>query len=537
MKHSGRIISIFSAAVLLAGAVPVYSSGISADKVGQFAVKSADQPVSTKLGGTSAYNFGHNDYTWWSRVVNSYLYESAEGVYTCVQYTDGKVIIENYSGGKLTGSDEITAELPMFGGFFSGSDANYLVYGQTNYEESASTEVIRVVKYSKNWERISQTSIRDANTVEPFAFGSLRMTETAGKLYIYTCHKMYKYIDGENHQSNMTIVIRESDMSVADKYWNVNEEKIGYISHAFSQFVRTDGVNVYRADHGDSYPRSMYISKCGVNDPVTKVSYTKTMPFSGNIGDNATGASLGGMELSESKCIIVGNTVDHSDPGVYVHGQRNVFVSASDKNDLNSKSVYYLTDYSKDSGIVVRTPNLVKVSNDRFIVMWEEQIKDTENVQTKAVVLDGSGNTQGDIIDISVRLSDCQPVICSDGYIRWYAGDDETMYMYCVDPYDLESAVEPDIPDDKLLGDIDSNGAVDADDASLALAEYARVSSGGNGMFTEAQTWYADVNIDGAVDADDASMILAFYSYTSTGGEIQQMENWITDVYTNSNID
>lgn len=534
MKHSGRIISIFSAAALLAGSVPVYSSGISADTVGQIAVKSADQPVSAKLSGTPVYNLGHNDYTWWSRVVNSYFYESSEGVYTRVQYTDGKVIIENYSDGKLIGSDEITAELPMFGGFFSGSDANYLVYGQENYEESASTEVIRVVKYSKNWERLSQTSIRDANTVEPFAFGSLRMTETAGKLYIYTCHKMYKYIDGENHQSNMTIVIRESDMSVADKYWNVNEDKIGYISHAFSQFIRTDGVNVYRADHGDSYPRSMYISKCGVNDPVTKVSYTKTMPFSGNIGDNATGASLGGMELSGSKCIIVGNTVDHSDPEVYVHGQRNVFVSASDKNDLNSKSVYYLTDYSKDSGIVVKTPNLVKVSNDRFIVMWEEQVKDTENVQTKAVVLDGSGNTQGDIIDISVRLSDCQPIICSDGYMRWYAGDDETMQMYCVDPYDLESAVKTDTPDDKMLGDIDGNGAVDADDASLALAEYARVSSGGNGTFTEAQTWCADVNIDGAVDADDASMILSFYSYTSTGGEIQQMENWITDIYTKS---
>lgn len=534
MKHSGKIISLFSAAVLFAGAAPVYSSGISADTVGQITVKSADQPVSANISGTPAYNLGHNDYTWWSRVVNSYIYESAEGVYTRVQYNDGKVIIENYSGGKLVKSDEITAELPMFGGFFSGSDANYLVYGQENYEESASTEVIRVVKYSKSWERLSQVSIRNANTVAPFAYGSLRMTETAGKLYIYTCHEMYKHTDGFNHQSNMTIVINESDMSIADKYWDVNNESKGYISHAFSQFIRTDGVNIYRADHGDSYPRSMYISKCGVNDPVTKVSYTTTVPFSGNIGNNATGASLGGMELSESKCIIVGNTVDHSDPNVEIHGQRNVFISVSDKNDLNSKSVRYLTDYSKDSGIVVKTPALVKVSNDRFIVMWEEQIKDTENVQTKAVVLDGSGNTQGDIAEISVRLSDCQPVVCSDGYMRWYAGDNATMRMYSVDPYDLESAY---IQDDAILGDIDGNGAVNADDASLALAEYANTSTGGTGTFTEAQTWFADVNSDSVINADDASMILAYYSYTSTGGEIQQMENWITDVYTNSNID
>ena len=79
------------------------------------------------------------------------------------------------------------------------------------------------------------------------------------------------------------------------------------------------------------------------------------------------------------------------------------------------------------------------------------------------------------------------------------------------------------IPDppiiDIKLGDVDENGSVDASDASLVLAAYARVSTGGDLELTEDQTAAADVNCDGVVDATDASYILAYYAYISTGGE------------------
>ena len=67
-------------------------------------------------------------------------------------------------------------------------------------------------------------------------------------------------------------------------------------------------------------------------------------------------------------------------------------------------------------------------------------------------------------------------------------------------------------------GDIDGSGAVDASDASMVLADYATVATGGASTLSEAQRLAADVNGDNAVDYSDASTILAYYAYTATGG-------------------
>jgi len=67
-------------------------------------------------------------------------------------------------------------------------------------------------------------------------------------------------------------------------------------------------------------------------------------------------------------------------------------------------------------------------------------------------------------------------------------------------------------------GDPNSDGSVDAKDASFILSAYTRSSTGGSASLSELQTAAADVLTDGAVDARDASLILSYYSYVSTGG-------------------
>lgn len=68
-----------------------------------------------------------------------------------------------------------------------------------------------------------------------------------------------------------------------------------------------------------------------------------------------------------------------------------------------------------------------------------------------------------------------------------------------------------------LLGDVNEDDSVDSSDASLVLAEYALIQTGGKPTFTEKQRLAADVNKDNAIDAADASKILAFYAMVSTG--------------------
>lgn len=71
--------------------------------------------------------------------------------------------------------------------------------------------------------------------------------------------------------------------------------------------------------------------------------------------------------------------------------------------------------------------------------------------------------------------------------------------------------------DDYLLGDVNEDGKVDSADASLVLAEYGLIQTGGTLTFTDKQKKAADVNKDGKSDSSDASKILEYYGAISTG--------------------
>ena len=80
------------------------------------------------------------------------------------------------------------------------------------------------------------------------------------------------------------------------------------------------------------------------------------------------------------------------------------------------------------------------------------------------------------------------------------------------------------------LGDVNDDGLVDAVDASMVLAEYARLSTNQSGTFTEKQKLAANVNADSTIDAVDASNILAYYAYASTAtGSVKSMEDFMKD--------
>ena len=415
---------------------------------GDAAIETPKSPAINLTGKNSA-NLSANNYLTYGNVINSYLVENEDNTLTRVEYISGKVVVENYNAGTgtLSGSKTLNAELNLFGGFFSGSDYNYVVYGQINQSEKDDAEVLRVVKYSKNWERIGQASACGANTYIPFAAGSLRMAETDGKLYVYTCHEMYASEDGYHHQANMTYVINESDMSIAQSYYDVlNLSQAGYISHSFNQFVQTDGKYVYRVDHGDGYPRAVSITRCNVDGAITNVKYTLPLSIGGQIGANSTGVSIGGFELSTNACLIAGNSVPQGDAFTGTDGQRNIFVTVTSK-DLSRGSTVWITKY-KGEITTVDTPHIVKLGKDQFLLMWEEYNKKTKKRVTKMVTIDDEANMTSDVIPCGLPLSDCKPVLRSDGLVSWYVSNDSAPILYTVNPYNLESVYLPSYTED-----------------------------------------------------------------------------------------
>lgn len=76
------------------------------------------------------------------------------------------------------------------------------------------------------------------------------------------------------------------------------------------------------------------------------------------------------------------------------------------------------------------------------------------------------------------------------------------------------------LPEKLVPGDINDDGLVDANDASIILDEYAHLSTGdGSSILDDEQKQKADINYDGKVNANDATYALMYYSYLSTLSE------------------
>ena len=394
----------------------------------------------TSSGVTVTDNVSDNNYSvYYASTMKSYLYENEDGGYTRVEYTSSGVVVEEYSSTFALESTKILdLELSRWGGFYCGSDYNYLVFGQSNYDEDDSVEVVRVVKYTKDWTRVSACSIYGANTYVPFRSGSCRMTEVGGSLYVYSCHTMYASSGGSHHQANMTFVIDEDSMEVTYSCYSIMNNNYGYVSHSFNQFIQTDGTYVYRVDHGDAYPRGIYLSRMTDGASVTRVTYATIYSILGTTGTNATGVSIGGMELSTDNVLVAGNSVDMSDSDSYsASGTRNIFVTVTDKS-VSSTSTAWFTSYDSDDGVTVRTPQLVKLDDDSFLLMWEEK---GDSITTKLVLIDGDGNAVGEVYELEVRLSDCQPIVDSNGYVTWYVTDGDYVRFYQIDPDNLAGTI------------------------------------------------------------------------------------------------
>jgi len=55
------------------------------------------------------------------------------------------------------------------------------------------------------------------------------------------------------------------------------------------------------------------------------------------------------------------------------------------------------------------------------------------------VTIDGEGNLASEIVDTKLRLSDCKPIMASDGLVKWYVTENGTISFCELNPYRLEA--------------------------------------------------------------------------------------------------
>ncbi len=393
-------------------------------------------------------NSGANDYKETADPIHSYLTVSGSGYMRVQGYgsgsyfdnvnnpsvTDGSFDVIYYdSDFNITSHRHIDAELKLFGGFYESDSNFYIVSGQKNPEEDFDTEVFRVTKYDKNWNRLGSCGLYGANTTIPFKGGSCRIDGYGNHLAIRTCHEMFLTEDGLHHQASLLMIVDTDEMKVTKSQYEVAGTAEGYVSHSFNQFVKIGDGETAMLDHGDGYPRSFVLMRFTNDLPNGNVwQYTKAihsvMSFPGGLGDNLTCASAGGLEITSNGYLMAGNAIYQHTNEIDDSLPRDVFVTAIDTSgsQVTSSGPVWLTDVGSGEG--ASTPHLVKISDNKFMVLWSIA------KEVQYALVDGSGKKLSETYSLKGSLSDCQPIV-RDGKVIWYKwkNSGDTFYVIPVD--------------------------------------------------------------------------------------------------------
>ena len=429
-----------------------------------------------------------NRYGWnWAHIVHSYLVPLDDGSYLCCNAEGSEfVAVSCDADGKNNGEVfSLNCAPDTFAGFFAGEEYYFIATASDNEDESDEKTVLTVIKYDKAFNRLGEIEFKGENTYVAVMAGSLRMTETDGKLYVHTCHEMYTSEDGFNHQANMTFVIDESTMTKLDGFSGVMGISWGYVSHSFNQFIGTDGEYVYRVDHGDAYPRGISVTKAAVGGKITDVEYTVPYSIPGNIGDNYTGVEVGGFAVGEHNLLIA--WMQENDDGTVSEYLLTVSKDLSDSKLLEVCSVA--------AGVRAFNPMLVPLENGNYLYMFELYPSNQSVTDINCTIIDEDGNTAGEQRAIyGTSLSDCQPVYCADGLVRWTVIENGELVLHSYDP--LSEA--PDF----VPGDVNGNGRIDSTDYAMCKRAFLRTY-----VLNDDQFRRADINGNSRLDAAEYAMI------------------------------
>ena len=308
------------------------------------------------------------------------------GGYMRVFHQKNSVGVEYYDNDlKIRSKRKINMELPLWGGFYAGSDGYYLVEGQTNNKENDSAEVIRVIRYDTNWNRNGAAAITSnpelfgGEVRTPFDYGCVEMTESNGKLYVVTGHE--GYVDssvGQGHQGFLMAEIDQATMKgkiVSCDLW-----------HSFAQYIKSQGSYLYVLEQSEG----SRCTKLSRYDSTTLACTTiELLPYGGShtsVWALACYASVDGMAVSSDSVLCVGTSIDQSKyDKVSENTPHNLYLSVTPMSDFSEKATTTrkLTNFT-GGGKSFAGVKITKINDNRFMISWEEYVSDDNKKNSSA---------------------------------------------------------------------------------------------------------------------------------------------------------
>ena len=362
---------------------------------------------------------------------------------------DGKNIQVEYYDAKfnLLRKESKGMELPYWGGFCAGQDGCYYVAeGQSNKEESDSAEVIRVIKYDKNWNRLGAASITSNSKLfggggevrYPFDSGCVEMAEHGDNLYLATGHQ--GYVDdsvGQGHQGYLMIRIDKTSMKgeiVDADFW-----------HSFAQYIKEDNSNLYLLEQSEG-SRCTRLSKIDTTNQESKKIHV--LEYGGERTSAwaiACYASVNDLAVSSNNILCIGTSIDQNKyDEVTSDTPHNLYLTITPKNDFskNATTVKWITDF-KNEGASFLGAKITKINEDCFILTWEEtgktqKMTDNDPLSTSIlhyVFINGKGEFVSKQYTAPAPISDCHPIL-SGSKVIYTASSSNMVDFYSIDVND-----------------------------------------------------------------------------------------------------
>lgn len=422
-------------------------------KTGKSPIESYDFNNNISVDDISSYDIDER----WANTIGNYLYEENGGLVRIENKKNekntkkSKTIASRYDKkGNLISRKEIIYQGEKFGGFFRGEEYNYLIFGNDNKEQNDKKEVIRIIKYDRDFNELGKLPIFGAFTKEPFGAGSLRCGEIGNVILVHTARGRF-----DGHQSSLTIGFNEDSMTI------LNGDDLGafqrnHVSHSFNQFVMTEGDEFITVDHGDAYPRNILVTWLAtqVLEPIadmingnyavierkmfSPIKKKAILEIPGMVGANQTGVSIGSTVNMSTKVLVGVNRVDYSKVKSFnsytIKGKdvykRDIVLYTLDKNTLEVTENKY-TDYTKDKNTTYTAPKMVKLDDTRVMLIWNklnitwekysEQIvvKIPKDSVLQYMIVDENGNKLSDIKTVKDMILTDEAPILFDGKVVW----------------------------------------------------------------------------------------------------------------------
>lgn len=411
MHYGKRIVAVLTAIMLLVFLVP--EEAVAATYVGS---------------GILSNNIHDHAYDNSAIVSNSYLINNGNGTLTRLENFGDVFLVEKYNQAfKLLGQGTLPYELPYFGGFYAGAFYNYLLFGQPNSEKNNQKEVIRIVRYSKDWVRLGSFSLSCINTSMPFTGCNTSFSEYGNLLYIRCGHTDYQGV-----QSTINITYDNNTGVVTDLLTGDGTSFTGVIPGTQATYIDATSGVVTVCDDVSASPAcismSAYMRPAGPAQYAGNCQYATALGDVGSLYKGTPVVTLGGFAVNTQYAIAVGTTT----PMDGTSSSRNVFVMATPfaKFQRGSVEIKYLTGFAYDS-MTCSTPYLVNLGNNTYMVLWEQKNGYSDMGKVYYAMIDAAGNRVGDVKNVDGCLSDCQPIVVGTNIV-WYTTDASKLRFYTI---------------------------------------------------------------------------------------------------------